>query len=258
MQPAERAERDAWRALADVPGISVLELGSAVCVSMPALRDSPMVNHTVGLGEDEAVDGELLDAVAEFYGDATYYVALTPAARPEGVRSELADRGFTRDYDWMKFTRAATDIPKSQTNLDVRRVEDGADFAAVVVAGYGLPTDVATTLAAVPPADGCHAYVAYAGSEPAAAGAIFVSGDVAWLGFAATRPEHRRKGGQGAILSARLACARDLGVATVVTETGVMRDERPSNSYRNILRSGFAEAYVRENYLAPAAAIAAS
>jgi GNAT superfamily N-acetyltransferase len=219
------------------------------------MPDVPMVNHTAGLGEDEPVDESMLDEIAVFYSTfaARYYIALSPTARPPDLRSRLAKRGFTRGYDWMKFTRGTDDLPNVVTALEVREIgsDPGADFAQVVVAGYDLPHGAEPAIASVPGCDGCIAYVAYEGATPAAAGAIFVSGDVAWLGFAATAPQHQRKGGQGAILAARLERARDLGVESVVTETGVMQEGRPSNSYRNILRSGFEEAYVRENYLSP-------
>ena len=253
MHPAERAECDAWRSLAAVDGISVLEIGDGICVSMPLLRESPMVNRTIGV-----VDGDALEAIAEFFGNTRYHVALTPDA-PADMHTQLAARGFTHGYDWMKFTRGTTDVPESHSELELRRVDDdGADFADVALAGYELPAELASTLVAIPSTDACQAYVAYSDGEPAAAGAIFISGDVAWLGFAATKPEHRRKGGQSAILAARLARARELGVRTVVTETGVMQDGRPSSSYRNIVRSGFEEAYVRKNYLSPARETAAS
>ena len=75
---------------------------------------------------------------------------------------------------------------------------------------------------------------------------------IAWLGVAATLPEHRRKGGQGAILGARLRRARELGCEVVATETGTLEEGRPAASYRNGLRSGFEVAYVRENWIAPA------
>lgn len=38
----------------------------------------------------------------------------------------------------------------------------------------------------------------------------------------------------------------------LVTETGEWRDDRPSDSHRNILRSGFEERYVTANRLRPA------
>ena len=258
VHPAERAERDALRSLAAAPGTRIADVDGAVCFAIPALPDVPMVNHTVGLGEDEPAEDAVLDAAVDFYAalGVGFYASITPSARPTDLRRRLAERGFTRGYDWMKFTRSAADVPSPHTELDLRLVgpSGGDDFARVVLAGYGLPDAVRETIAAVPALDDWSAYVAYEGDEPAAAGALFISGDVGWLGFAATAPAHRRKGGQGAILAARLARARELGVETLVTETGVAEEGRPSNSYRNILRSGFEELYVRENYLSPESA----
>jgi GNAT superfamily N-acetyltransferase len=156
----------------------------------------------------------------------------------------------------MKFVRRADVLNVAETALDVRRVDgtSSADFARVVCGGFGMPPSVEPSIAAVSGLSGWSCYVAYDGNEPAAAGALFVSGGVGWLGLAATLPDHRRKGGQGAILAARIDRARELGVRMLVTETGVREEGRASNSYRNILRSGFEEAYVRENYLSPSPA----
>ena len=68
-------------------------------------------------------------------------------------------------------------------------------------------------------------------------------------GFAATLPEHRGKGAQSALLAERIGRAAELGCDVVVTETGEQRDDRPSNSYRNILRAGFSEVAVIANWL---------
>ena len=53
------------------------------------------------------------------------------------------------------------------------------------------------------------------------------------------------------VLPARIEDARRQGCATVITETGELTDDRPSSSFRNIVRAGFREAGVRENYRAP-------
>ena len=74
--------------------------------------------------------------------------------------------------------------------------------------------------------------------RPAAAAGVFLAEGVGYLGFAATLPEHRGKGGQNALLAARIRHAREAGCDVVVTETGERRDDRPSSSYRNILRAG--------------------
>jgi hypothetical protein len=41
----------------------------------------------------------------------------------------------------------------------------------------------------------------------------------------------------------------EAGCRILVTETGELRDDRPSASYRNILRYGFAERFVVANRL---------
>ena len=82
-------------------------------------------------------------------------------------------------------------------------------------------------------------------------GALFAHGEVGWLGFGATRPEHRGRGAQGAILAGRIERARGLGLRRLVTETGAPREDGPGPSYRNILRAGFREIEVRPNLASP-------
>jgi len=106
-------------------------------------------------------------------------------------------------------------------------------------------------LAGLPERDGWDCFVAYDGSVPAASGALFSSEGVGWLGIAATLPEHRRRGAQGALLSARIRAAAGADCEVVVTETGALVEGKPSGSYRNILRAGFELDYVRANYVSP-------
>jgi len=67
--------------------------------------------------------------------------------------------------------------------------------------------------------------------------------------MAATRPSHRRQGAQIALLLARIEAAAALGAEALYTETGAADDgEGPGPSYRNILRAGFRESYLRPNW----------
>jgi GNAT superfamily N-acetyltransferase len=150
-----------------------------------------------------------------------------------------------------KFRRGAADPPHAPTELRVERVgADGADaFAETFVRGYGTPGFFREWLARIPARERWYCFVAFDGEAPAAAGALYAAGEVGWLGIAATLPEHRRKGGQGAILAARIEAAAAAGCEVVVTETGEALRDKPSSSYRNIIRAGFSEVYVRPNYL---------
>ena len=127
--------------------------------------------------------------------------------------------------------------------------DDADEWAAVVTAGYGLPEESATRLAAAPGSGGWTAFLARDGDEPAAAAAVWVDPPAAYFGFAATLPEHRGKGAQGALFAARIERALALGCTTLVTETGELRDGSPSSSYRNILRLGFEPRHVVANRL---------
>jgi GNAT superfamily N-acetyltransferase len=73
----------------------------------------------------------------------------------------------------------------------------------------------------------------------------------AWLGFAATLPEARGQGAQGALLVERVRRAAALGCPLVTLETGERVPDRPDASYRNILRQGFFELYLRPNFYSP-------
>ena len=52
-------------------------------------------------------------------------------------------------------------------------------------------------------------------------------------------------------MRARIEKARELRLRRLTVETGERIEGRPSTSYRNILRAGFAETYLRANWRSP-------
>jgi GNAT superfamily N-acetyltransferase len=253
----ERAEiaavRDVFRAappaLAAQLGIEMKELRTGVATKVAAFSGVRELNRVTGL---ESADP--LPEVEAFYGDVSYVVALSPAGRKAGLEDRLRSRGFSPDYAWMKFSRPTHRRFDASTDLRIEEVgaDRGRDFGMVVCRGYGMPHPMLDWLAAVPGRRGWRCFLAYHGETPAAAGAVQATGEEAWLGFAATLPEFRGRGGQGALLAARLGAAAEAGCRVATTETGVRSDGRPAASYRNILRSGFTEAWERPNWRSPA------
>jgi GNAT superfamily N-acetyltransferase len=259
MVELEQIERAAFRSMwqlapevvAQELGIASAEIGGATCVAFRA--PTTMLNRALGVGIDRPVSDDDVQAIMHFFTGraARFAVPVAPTAQPESLEEMLRARGFDpAGYAWMKFRRGTHRPGNVATDLHIEEIgsERAGDFGAVAAEAFELPPTSERWLSQIVGAPGWHCFVGYAGHEPAAAGALYVDGAVAWLGVAGTRPQFRGRGAQGAILAARIATAKGLGVETLVTETGERVPGRPSASYRNILRAGFEEAYLRPNY----------
>jgi GNAT superfamily N-acetyltransferase len=234
------AYADTFRAAPEL--CEVVEIDGATCL---ALRRIPERTFCRVLG---LTSTSHLDEIAGFYGDTPWWISDS-----HGLGDELAERGFTRDYGWMKFSRGVGPR-RARSDLVVAKVgpERAGDFADVVAGGFGMPEWSKPLAASIVGRPGWSCYVAFDGDAPAGAGALHVHERIGWLGFGATLPRYRGRGAQSAILAARIEEARRLGCAAVTTETGELEEgRRPSSSYRNIVRAGFREVGVRENYRAP-------
>ena len=250
MKREERVSLAAYRCL--YPG--AVELGGVTVLRADAAPASPMLNRIVGLGVNEpATEAALDEALAAIGEDVTCYVAVAPGAGPPELTGWLSDRGLERGWGWMSFRRGLDEIPEPATSLRLIRVgpAEAEAFGRVTATAYGLPA-AAEPWAAGAYVAGWDCWLALDGDEPVAAAGVFAADGACYLGFAATLPEHRGKGGQGALLARRIRHARELGCDVLVTETGERRDDLPSSSYRNILRAGFAEVAVTANWLRPA------
>ena len=242
MHDLERIALDAYR---PVYGDDAVAVGDALCLRATLAPESPMLNRVVGLGVDAPVDEENLDEALAAMGDTTFYVDVAPDADPclDGL---LAARGLEPGWGWMLFERGPEPAPDVETTLRVIEVDAARSdaWSGIVCAAYGLPDTYLPVIERVPALPGWSAFLALDGDEPAAAAAVWGDAPVAYFGFAATLPEHRDKGGQGVLLAKRIERALDAGCRTLVTETGELRADRPSASYRNILRYGFEERFV--------------
>ncbi len=242
MDPLERIALDAYLPLY---GDDAVVIDGVVCLRAPLAPDSPMLNRVVGLGVDAPLDEETLDRALETMRDAAFYVAVAPSADAR-LGALLEARGLEHGWGWMLFERGPEPPRPGETSLAVTEVDErsAASWARIVTTAYGLPDAARRMIETVPSLPGWTAFLALDGDEPAAAAAVWIGGDGAYLGLAATLEEHRGRGAQGALFSARIERAVAAGCRRLVTETGELRDDRPSASYRNILRQGFEERHV--------------
>jgi GNAT superfamily N-acetyltransferase len=235
--------------------IAVRGVGGALCATSLGLEPAAIFRRVLGLGVERPATEAELDEVIACMGalGPRFVVPVAPGYRPDSLPAWLEKRGFTKGYAWMKFSRPCEPLPKASTDLDIRVV--GADlgslFGKVVHEGFGLPPVVGQWVARLPGREHWACTMAFDGATPVGAGAVFVKGEFAWLGFGATLSSHRKRGAQNALLAHRIEEAAARGARVAVTETGERQADKPSNSYRNILRAGFEEKYLRQNYLSP-------
>ena len=235
-------------------GTSSARIGDGFAIALTAIPIG-MFNRVVGLGTARAAANEDIAAIVAFYeaaGIAQSVVQLPPATEVAPLTEWLAAAGYAPRRRWVKLWHDLEDIPDPATSLRIERIgpDRAADFAAVCLAAFEMPDDLAPLLGPIVGAPGWSHYVGYDGDEAVTAGALYVEDGLGWLGWGSTLESHRGRGGQSAIFAARMRDARELGCRMVVTETGEEDEQDPVNhSYRNMVRLGFRLAYPRRNWV---------
>jgi len=257
----ELAEAAAWHDLfraapgdlAERLGLRTERLGSATLVVMAGFQH-PWFNRVIGLGVGEPGTEEMVDgALASFRaaGVESYWLQLSPSARPAELPAWLGARGLHPLGNWAKVYRGRESVGVTPTELAIAEVTTpalAAGFAYVVRKSYGMPSAVSPLFEALVGRAGWRVFVALENGRPVAAGAVFLQGDVAWLGIDATLPSYRRQGAQGAIMRERVRTCIGAGCRWMVGEVEESLPLQPDPSHHNTIRTGFRVAYLRPNY----------
>lgn len=258
----DEAERLFWREVWDSVvedaveerGIELETFGPVQASVVTDLPGVQMLNLVLGASQPGATDeghlGEAIDWV-ESHG-VNYYVPVTPGV-PGAAAAEdwLNQNGYERGYGWMKFVRDASP-PEFSDPPDIEVFEigegEGEGLAWIAAEGFELPRWAAALFFDLPGRSGWRCYVAVVDNAAQACASMFLHDGVAEFGIAATLEPARGRGCQAALLRRRILDAAEAGCHTLFVETGERTPERPSASYRNILRAGFKEAYLRPNW----------
>lgn len=232
--------------------LGVVRLGSAWISMIPAL-DQVFFNRVNGLGLESPATEGLLDeglGVLESAGCRNYMVQLSPAAQPPELPAWLKLRGLAFRNNWAKMVRGNEPPPAAQTNLRIERIgpESADAFGRIALESFEMSPVLLPFMSCHVGMPGWLHYLGFDAARPVSAAAMFISGDVAWLGFGSTLASHRGRGAQGALFARRIADGLAAGCKWFVTETGEDTPEDPNPSYRNMLRAGFKLAYMRPNF----------
>ncbi len=249
------AYADMFRAAPRGLGLELDESDSSVALFAPGF-DVLLFNRVLGLGLRAPAEHGSVEALIARYraaGLRNFGIQVSPEAQPRAFTSWLEAGGLrVRDF-WTKVYRPPDPRPAVATDLRLAAIDatHAEGFGAASCLGFGMPAALVPMMAATVGKPYWHHYVAWGGSTIAAVAALFVQDEVGWLGRAATLPEFRRRGAQGALMARRIADGAHLGCKWFVTETGQDRPEKPNPSFHNMMRTGFTVAYQRPNYMLP-------
>ena len=240
--------------LASTLGLQAMIIGSAFVSIAGNLPPSAIViNRALGLGRGQPALRSTVDSILEAYREAgveQYFVQVAPDSNPPEIANWITDLGLVENRAWQKFSRGREPVTERSTDLEIREIGPryGDDFGRIASQAFDLGEQAAPWLARLPGRPGWHVFMSFDKEEPAGVGAMFVHDGMAWMDFGATSPEFRKRGSQGAILARRMQLALELGCGEMFTCTGVDVPGDPQHSYKNILKAGFREHYVRKNF----------
>ena len=256
------AWRDAFEAAPPLTrarlGLEVEDVGGAVVLRAPGI-DHVLFNRAIGLGTRVEPTAEVVRRIVDGYaraGVGRYFVQVRGAACTAEVRGRLEQHGlapFRRA--WVKLVRGGEPPGPVRTDLAIVRADPSrrGEIGQLLVSGFDLPEEAAPVMGALVGRRGWHVYVALDGDRLVGAAGAFVEGRAANLSFAVTRPSHRKRGAQGALMAKRIEVARDLGCDLMTSETGEAVPGDPQHSYGNMMRHGLRPEYRRENWGPPGA-----
>lgn len=176
-----------------------------------------------------------------------FFFWLSPNPQAEEIAGWLDENRFKpfKGTAYPTLIRHVEPVTPFHTPLEVRRVslrevEENRD--AVVRVFDPWPSSFFFESVEQP---GFEHFLAYEDDAPVSAAILARDGDFSYLGWAGTAEAHRKKGGQNALIRARLIRAAELGCRVACSETLAML----KTSLGNLQRNGFETVYHKKVYV---------
>jgi len=223
-------------------------------VSVCAAGGGILLNRVIGLGLNGPATEGGIARIKEIYVDAgvpRYFIHIAPEAEPKDtIRNLLADAGLEKARRWMKFSRDNAPATPAKSDLSLREIDASHkdDFVRICGPAFGIGKAAWPALEGLVNHPHWHIFMSFDGDTLAGVGGLFVEDGAAVTDYGATDPAFRQRGSQSVVLAARIEKARELGVTLITTETGEAVEGDAQHSYGNILKRGFKEDYLRENW----------
>ncbi|MCO5108621.1 MAG: hypothetical protein M9907_16300, partial [Burkholderiaceae bacterium] len=126
-------------------GLETREVAGATLLMAPGLP-TPMFNRVIGLGNARPASDDDVDRIAAAYrgaGVRSWWMHLSPGARPSSLAATLERRGFARPARaaWVKVLRDDIAAPDVETGLEIRPIRPGEEqaLAEALCAAFEMP-----------------------------------------------------------------------------------------------------------------------
>ena len=256
---SEWIELEAHRALyQSVPDQLKSQLGfklediSGIICSVCSIEPSILLNRCFVTSDSMLMNVSTINTVKQLYADAGIKEFFMHVSQPTAnAQANLQKAGMKKSRGWMKFKRDTQPAVARNADLDIREigVEHADDFARIVVPCFDFTEASIPLIASAVSHPNYHIYMGFDGDTPAATGGLFYKEGIGHCDFGATHRDFRGRGFQGAMLARRINDAISMGATNLYTATGEDVPGDPQHSYKNILRYGFKENYLRENWV---------
>lgn len=207
-----------------------------------------VLNKVTCLGYDKRIDQNLIDEISSFFSGrkGLYALQISNDVADDRTVSLLIDNGYSHKSNWNRFYRNAEPLECRNSKLIVKEIgkEFAEVFSDIILNTFGLPAELNVLMYSYFGKKNWKHFIAFENEIPAAGASLFLNGETAWIGMAATLTEHRNKGAQGALLSARIDAARNAGCKFIAVETA-----EDNASFRNMLRYGFILLNKKQNFV---------
>jgi hypothetical protein len=235
-------------------GVSMNIIGGTFCFVI-SRTDRLAFNRALCIGLDYEVSDKQLQEIISFYkkaGTSRFMIQVSPAALPENNEEIFLRNGFVRHNQWVKsYKRLQSEVELPNTYLSVEKLKlaDIEEFENIIKSAFEFENNSHLLISRTYKKPGWTHYLAKENGNPIAAATLFICGKTASLAIGGTIPEARGRGAQNFLIAQRLNDAYKAGCEYAVVETAEDLPEKPSQSYRNMIKAGFELAYLRPNYV---------
>jgi GNAT superfamily N-acetyltransferase len=239
-------------------GLETREVAGATMLMAPGLP-TPLFNRVIGLGNSQPASEDAIERIADSYrkaGVRSWWMHLSPGARPASLAATLERRGFVRPARgaWVKMLRDDAAAPEVRSGLEIRqaRAGEGQAFGEALCTAFDMPAKMAAWFARLSTRPDWRAVAAIEQGRVIGGGLLHLQDRFAWLGAGGVLPEARGRHVHRALMALRIRLAIEAGRSRVTTETGEPVDGEPNPSLRNMTACGFTQVFTRLNLAAPA------